>query len=124
MKKVDFDWGLSLLWQRGMLALLLITLEAKLIQELLFCVWAELRAQLALEELRKKRLVEAFKKTSHEFRETCYQLLGYKIDMPATGQYRLASMYAESPHDYLLFKVGTHLLKGYWNIYFFLDLAL
>ncbi|XP_025081208.1 mitotic spindle assembly checkpoint protein MAD1-like isoform X2 [Pomacea canaliculata] len=66
----------------------------------------ELRAQLALEELRKKRLVEAFKKTSHEFRETCYQLLGYKIDMPATGQYRLASMYAESPHDYLLFKQG------------------
>ncbi|XP_076459747.1 mitotic spindle assembly checkpoint protein MAD1-like [Babylonia areolata] len=66
----------------------------------------ELKSQLAKEELRKQRLVEAFKKTSQEFRETCYQLLGYKIDMPCTGQYRLASMYSESPHDYLLFKQG------------------
>ncbi|XP_070187007.1 mitotic spindle assembly checkpoint protein MAD1-like isoform X2 [Littorina saxatilis] len=66
----------------------------------------ELKEQLAKEELRKKRLVEAFKKTSQEFRETCYQLLGYKIDIPCTGQYRLANMYSESPHDYLLFKQG------------------
>lgn len=66
----------------------------------------ELKTQLAKEELRKQRLVEAFKKTSQEFRETCYQLLGYKIDMPCTGQYRLASMYSDSPHDYLLFKQG------------------
>ena len=73
---------------------------------LVFLFPSELKAQLAKEELRKQRLVEAFKKTSQEFRETCYQLLGYKIDMPCTGQYRLASMYSESPHDYLLFKVG------------------
>ncbi|KAL8625266.1 hypothetical protein ACOMHN_030024 [Nucella lapillus] len=66
----------------------------------------ELKSQLAKEELRKQRLVEAFKKTSQEFRETCYQLLGYKIDLPCSGQYRLASMYSDSPHDYLLFKQG------------------
>lgn len=66
----------------------------------------ELKVQLQREELRKQRLVEAFKKTSQEFRETCYQLLGYKIDLPCTGQYRLASMYSNSPQDCLLFKQG------------------
>nr|KAG5709485.1 hypothetical protein BaRGS_023167 [Batillaria attramentaria] len=73
--------------------------ESKLVEEL--------KAQLSREELRKQRLVEAFKKTSQEFRETCYQLLGYKIDLPCTGQYRLASMYSSSPQDYLLFKQGS-----------------
>ncbi|XP_046553553.1 mitotic spindle assembly checkpoint protein MAD1-like [Haliotis rubra] len=42
----------------------------------------ELKSQLTREELRNKRLMEAFKKTSQEFREVCYQLTGYKIDIP------------------------------------------
>ncbi|KAI8794883.1 mitotic spindle assembly checkpoint protein MAD1 [Biomphalaria glabrata] len=64
----------------------------------------EIKAQLKREETRNKRLMEVFKKTSQEFREICYQLTGYKIDIPCTNQYRLTSMYAESPHDYLLFQ--------------------
>ncbi|CAL1543386.1 unnamed protein product [Lymnaea stagnalis] len=64
----------------------------------------ELKAQLKREETRNKRLLEVFKKTSHEFREVCYQLTGYKLDIPATNQYRLTSMYAESSRDHLLFQ--------------------
>ncbi|XP_067673796.1 mitotic spindle assembly checkpoint protein MAD1-like isoform X2 [Haliotis asinina] len=63
----------------------------------------ELKSQLTREELRNKRLMEAFKKTSQEFREVCYQLTGYKIDIPCASQYRLTNMYADSPQDYLLF---------------------
>ena len=55
--------------------------------------------------LKNKRLMEAFKKTSHEFREVCYQLLGFRIDIPQPSQYRLMNMYAESPNDYLMFQV-------------------
>ena len=57
-------------------------------------------------ELKNKRLMEAFKKTSQEIREVCYQLTGYKIDIPTSNQYRLTSMYAESPNDHLLFHVS------------------
>lgn len=49
--------------------------------------------------------MEAFKKKSQEFREVCYQLMGYKIDMPTDNQYRLISMYSEAPGDYMLFQV-------------------
>ncbi|XP_041363278.1 mitotic spindle assembly checkpoint protein MAD1-like isoform X2 [Gigantopelta aegis] len=64
----------------------------------------EVRSQLSKEQLKNKRLMEAFKKTSHEFRDVCYQLTGYKIDLPSSNQYRLTSMFAESPKDYLLFQ--------------------
>lgn len=67
----------------------------------------EMRQQLATAELKNKRLMEAFKKTSQEIREVCYQLTGYKIDIPTTNQYRLTSMYAESPDDFLLFKQNS-----------------
>ncbi|XP_071106833.1 mitotic spindle assembly checkpoint protein MAD1-like [Haliotis cracherodii] len=67
----------------------------------------ELKSQLTREELRNKRLMEAFKKTSQEFREVCYQLTGYKIDIPCASQYRLTNMYADSPQDYLLFAHGS-----------------
>lgn len=64
-----------------------------------------MKAQLVREEMRNKRLMEVFKKTSQEFREICYQLTGYKIDIPCSNQYRLTSMYAESQRDYFLFQV-------------------
>ena len=38
-----------------------------------------MRQQVTSAELKNKRLVEAFKKTSQEFREVVYQLLGYRI---------------------------------------------
>jgi mitotic spindle assembly checkpoint protein MAD1 len=64
----------------------------------------DIKAQLASAELKNKRLMEVFKKTSQELREVSYQLLGFRIDMPTTGQYRLMNMYAESPNDYFIFK--------------------
>ena len=70
--------------------------------------FTEMKAQLMSAELKNKRLMEAFKKTSQEIREVCYQLTGYRIDIPTSNQYRLTSMYAESPNDYLLFQVSIY----------------
>ncbi|KAL5019316.1 hypothetical protein ScPMuIL_005038 [Solemya velum] len=67
----------------------------------------EIRTQLNTAELKNKRLMEAFKKKSQEFREVCYQLMGYKIDMPTDNQYRLISMYSEAPGDYMLFQQSS-----------------
>jgi len=66
----------------------------------------EVKSQLQSAELRNKRLIEQFKKTSQELREVIYQLLGFQIDIPNTGQYRLMNVYAESAKDYFLFKVS------------------
>lgn len=66
-----------------------------------------MKSLLSREETKNKRLVEAFKKTSQEFREVCYQLTGYKIDIPCSNQYRLTSMYAESPEDFFLFQQSS-----------------
>lgn len=61
-----------------------------------------------------QRLKEAFKKTSTEFRDCVYNLLGYKVDRLQNkgGLFRLSSMYAESPDDYLLFKVCILFFKS------------
>lgn len=68
---------------------------------------SELREQIKSADLMRQRLKEAFKKTSSEFRDCVYNLLGYKVDRLQNkgGLFRLSSMYAESPNDYLLFKV-------------------
>lgn len=63
-----------------------------------------LKSQLASAEMRNQRLKEVFSKTSKEFREVCYELTGYKFDIPCANQYRLTSMYAERQKDYLLFQ--------------------
>jgi mitotic spindle assembly checkpoint protein MAD1 len=56
-------------------------------------------------EIKVKRMHEAFRITSREFRDVCYMLLGYRIDRVKPKLYRLSSMYAESPNDHLLFEV-------------------
>ncbi|KAK3912120.1 Mitotic spindle assembly checkpoint protein MAD1 [Frankliniella fusca] len=67
----------------------------------------DLREQIKSADLMMQRLKEAFKKTSSEFRECVYALLGYKVDRLQNkgGLFRLSSIYAESPSDYLLFKL-------------------
>ena len=67
---------------------------------------AAARAQLQSAELKYKRLIEQFKKTSQELRDVVYQCLGFRVDMPTTGQYRLMNVYAESANDYFLFTVS------------------
>lgn len=47
-----------------------------------------------------------FKKKIQEFREACYALTGYKVDVTRDNQYRLQSMYAERSTDDLLFEVN------------------
>ncbi|KAI0217239.1 hypothetical protein LSAT2_030888 [Lamellibrachia satsuma] len=64
----------------------------------------DFKAQLTSAELKNKQLMEAFKKTSQKFREVCYLLLGYRIDLVSDNQYKLQNMYAESPNDVLLFQ--------------------
>lgn len=66
----------------------------------------ELKAQLNKEELKNKRLMEAFSKKSQEFREVCYQLTGYKVDFHYTNQYKVTSMYAETRDDFFIFQQG------------------
>ncbi|GAB1610059.1 mitotic spindle assembly checkpoint protein MAD1-like [Argonauta hians] len=64
----------------------------------------ELRSQLESCELKTKRLLETFKKTSQAVRETTYWLLGYRLDITATNTYKLSNTYAASPDDCLLFQ--------------------
>ena len=63
-----------------------------------------LKEQLESAEIKKQRLMEAFKKTSNDFREVVYSLTGYRIDVLADHKYRLLPLYAESQGDSLLFQ--------------------
>lgn len=63
-----------------------------------------LKKKLTTAEVRQKRLMEAFRKTSREFREVCFALLGYRVDMVVQNKYKLSHLYAESPEDYLMFE--------------------
>jgi mitotic spindle assembly checkpoint protein MAD1 len=65
----------------------------------------EMKKMLETEELKNKRLLEVFKKTSKDLREVCYLLMGYKIDIPSTNKYKITSMYSESPEDFFMFEV-------------------
>lgn len=65
----------------------------------------DMKKMLETEELKNKRLLEVFKKTSQELREVCYHLMGYKIDMPCANKYKITSLYAESPEDFFMFEV-------------------
>lgn len=63
-----------------------------------------LKEQLEKADVRKQRLMEAFKKTSHDFREVVYLLTGYRIDVLAENKYRMLPLYAERQEDSLLFQ--------------------
>ncbi|XP_077490351.1 mitotic spindle assembly checkpoint protein MAD1-like isoform X1 [Amblyomma americanum] len=63
-----------------------------------------LQEQLASAEAKNRRLVDAFRRTSQDFRQGCYTLTGYRIDVLSQGHYKLTHKYADSPDDYLLFQ--------------------
>lgn len=63
-----------------------------------------LQEQLASAEAKNRRLVDAFRRTSQDFRHGCYTLTGYRMDVLSQGHYKLTHMYADSPDDYLLFQ--------------------
>lgn len=57
-------------------------------------------------EIKIARLKEAFKASSQEFRQACYQLFGWRVDRTKEGYYKLLSQYAESSDDFLFFHIG------------------
>ncbi|KAL9642329.1 hypothetical protein ABK040_007327 [Willaertia magna] len=50
------------------------------------------------------KLKEVFQKKVNEFRKTVYLLFGFRIDVVDNNRFRLSSMYAEAPEDYLFFE--------------------
>ncbi|XP_059469943.1 mitotic spindle assembly checkpoint protein MAD1 isoform X1 [Neocloeon triangulifer] len=64
----------------------------------------ELRKQLESSEVKNTRLIEAFKKSSKEFRQSLYLLLGYKVERMQNGLFKLTSTYC-ADDEYLLFNV-------------------
>ncbi|XP_076623924.1 mitotic arrest-deficient 1 [Colletes latitarsis] len=57
-------------------------------------------------EIKIARLKEAFKASSQEYRQACYQLFGWRVDRTKEGRYKLYSQYAESSEDFLFFNIG------------------
>lgn len=57
-------------------------------------------------EIKIARLKDAFKLSSQEYRQACYQLFGWRVDRTKEGRYKLSSQYAASPDDFLFFQVG------------------
>ncbi|EEB15829.1 mitotic spindle assembly checkpoint protein MAD1, putative [Pediculus humanus corporis] len=76
----------------------------------------ELEKELQSANLKMQRLKEVFKKTSQEFRDVSYMLLGYRIDLTSNNKlYKLYNMYSTSQLDYLMFqqtKNGTLEMLG------------
>lgn len=62
-------------------------------------------------EIKTTRLKEAFKASSQEYRQACYLLFGWRVDRTKEGQYKLSSQYAESPDDFLFFKIGENCVE-------------
>lgn len=57
------------------------------------------------------RLKEAFKSSSHEFRQALLLLFGWRVDRTKEGQYKLSSQYADSPDDYLFFVINDDVVN-------------
>ncbi|KAK6632605.1 hypothetical protein RUM43_013373 [Polyplax serrata] len=76
----------------------------------------ELEKELQSANLKMQRLKEVFKKTSQDFRDVSYMLLGYRIDLASNSKlYKLYNMYSTSPMDFLMFqqtKKGTMEMLG------------
>ncbi|XP_011209603.1 mitotic spindle assembly checkpoint protein MAD1 [Bactrocera dorsalis] len=67
----------------------------------------QLRAELEATNSKMKKMKECYKSASMEFREVCYLLFGYRVDrLGLNTNYKLSSMYAESPDDYLNFRLN------------------
>lgn len=72
-----------------------------------------LREERTRAETKNERLKQVYSKMVQEFREACYEITGYRIDVLGGTQYRLHSMYAENEEDSILFqssRTGIELL--------------
>ncbi|XP_028395474.1 mitotic spindle assembly checkpoint protein MAD1-like [Dendronephthya gigantea] len=68
----------------------------------------DLQAQVSSAERKNKRLKEVFAQKIQEFREACYSMTGYRVDVVQDQQYKLQSMYAERSSDHLLFQCNAN----------------
>lgn len=75
-----------------------------------------LKDKLKSQEIQNQRLREVFKKSSQEFRESIYTLLGYKVDGLQNNMYRLTSQFAFHEEDNLMFQVFIYRLMNKINI--------
>ena len=57
------------------------------------------------------KLKEVFQKKINEFRKSVYLLFGFRVDVIESNQFRLSSLYAEAPSDYLLFESDGNGMK-------------
>ncbi|XP_075981185.1 mitotic spindle assembly checkpoint protein MAD1-like [Anticarsia gemmatalis] len=63
----------------------------------------KIMAQLESSRIKLRRMKEEFTTASQEYRDVVYMLLGYKIDRTGLNNYKLSSMYADAPDEYLTF---------------------
>ncbi|CAG0921385.1 unnamed protein product [Notodromas monacha] len=64
----------------------------------------DLKLALKRSETMSERLRKEWKATSQEFRELVYQFSGYKLDKIGPDNFKLTSMYADSPEDFFLLR--------------------
>ncbi len=62
----------------------------------------KLKGDLQESSKRLHRLKEVFRLKVSEFREACYRMTGYKIELVSGDKYRLRPMYAASEDDFLM----------------------
>ncbi|KAL0271209.1 UNVERIFIED_CONTAM: hypothetical protein PYX00_008378 [Menopon gallinae] len=76
----------------------------------------ELEKELESANLKMQRLKEVYRKTSQEFCDVSFMLLGYRIVLVSNNKlYKLYNMYSSSPSDYLMFQLtknGTMEMLG------------
>ena len=63
----------------------------------------DLNVELEKAQKKENRLMEAFKKTSQDFREVVFKLTGYRIDALQDNRYRLTPQFAQSQDQAFLF---------------------
>lgn len=66
-----------------------------------------LRAENESLNNKNKKMKDYYRSLNLEFREVCYMLFGYKIDrIMNNNNYKISSMYAETPDEYLNFRLN------------------
>uniref|UniRef100_A0A1A9X3N0 Mitotic spindle assembly checkpoint protein MAD1 n=1 Tax=Glossina brevipalpis TaxID=37001 RepID=A0A1A9X3N0_9MUSC len=67
----------------------------------------KLRDEVETLNAKIKKMKECYKSAAMELREVIYMLFGYRIDRVGSNtNYKISSMYAESPDDYLNFRLN------------------
>ncbi|XP_077293998.1 mitotic spindle assembly checkpoint protein MAD1-like [Arctopsyche grandis] len=63
----------------------------------------QLKSQLESGKIKLQRMKEVYTTSFQEYRDVCYMLFGYKMDRTSVNNYRLSSIFADSPNQYLNF---------------------